>query len=217
MKDIKNLIESKVNTYKVKELIFLKDLNDKSYPKSIFYNTIYSLCAKGKLVRLDKGIYCRPEVTKYGLLGPSEKEIISYFTDNNRGVVIGYRLFNKLNITTQVSNDIEILSNNIKTKKLKIKNIYIYKVDVNFTNDMKKVFECLEVMKHCLSIQELSEQNLFKYFKSIFKNVKYYNEVVYQLEHRYKRNKLLLQVYFFILDMLQRDNRRIKCYEHAFM
>ena len=182
MKDIKNLIESKVNTYKVKELIFLKDLNDKSYPKSIFYNTIYSLCAKGKLVRLDKGIYCRPEVTKYGLLGPSEKEIISYFTDNNKGVVIGYTLYNRLKLTTQVSNNIEI--------------------DANFTNDMKKVFECLEVMKHCLRIQEISEQNLFKYFKNIFKNVKCHNEIVYQLEHRYKRNKILWHVYHMILRIL---------------
>lgn len=202
MKDIKNLIESKVNTYKVKELIFLKDLNDKSYPKSIFYNTIYSLCAKGKLVRLDKGIYCRPEVTKYGLLGPSEKEIISYFTDNNKGVVIGYTLYNRLKLTTQVSNNIEIISNSIKIKKLKIKNIYIYKVDANFTNDMKKVFECLEVMKHCLRIQEISEQNLFKYFKNIFKNVKCHNEIIYQLEHRYKRNKILWHVYHMILRIL---------------
>lgn len=51
-----------------------------------------------------------PKISKYGIIPPSEKEIISAFTENETGTVVGYSLYNQLNLTTQVSKKISVMS-----------------------------------------------------------------------------------------------------------
>ena len=163
------LIEE-INKYKVNELIFINELYESKFKNVLsefaFYKEVERLCTKNLLIKVAKSIYSRPNVTRYGILGPSETDIISKFVDKNRGVVIGYRLYNRLNLTTQVSNNIIVLSNNIKDNTKRINNVFIYKVELKINKKIKSMIEVLNVLENFYSIEDLNLLN----FKSFINN-----------------------------------------------
>ena len=55
----------------------------------------------GKLCKIAKGTYYRPKASKYGVVPPSQKEIVAAFTEQEKGTVVGYSLYNSLKLTTQ--------------------------------------------------------------------------------------------------------------------
>ena len=96
------------------ELIFASKLFNEKLKNQVseesFYQTLGRLCKSGELSRIAKGTYYRPKISKYGIVPPSEKEIISAFTESNSGTVIGYTLYNNLKLTTQLPKKVEVLS-----------------------------------------------------------------------------------------------------------
>ena len=55
---------------------------------------------------------------------PSEKEIIAAFTENDVGMVVGYVLYNKLRLTTQVSKNIQIYTSALDEPKKQFGNVF---------------------------------------------------------------------------------------------
>ncbi len=89
------------------------------------------LVKKGEISRLTKGVFYKPKRTKYGLLRPSEQEIIDLIIRkklNSKGYVTGINVYNKIGLTTQVSNVITISTPNnqrsISLENLEIKISY---------------------------------------------------------------------------------------------
>lgn len=85
------------------------------------------LVEKGEIERFTKGVFYKPKQTKYGLLKPSEQEIIDLIITkklNSKGYVTGINVYNKIGLTTQVSNVITISTPNqqslVKIETLKI-------------------------------------------------------------------------------------------------
>lgn len=75
------------------------------------------LVEAGKIEKLAKGKFYKPEVTVFGKLKPSSNEIIKdLLVENGRtiGYLTGYAIFNKLGLTTQVSNAIQIGRNDFR-------------------------------------------------------------------------------------------------------
>ena len=68
-----------------------------------------------------------------GLDLPSEKEIIAAFTQNDTGMVVGYALYNKLSLTTQVSKNIQIYTSSLDEQKKQIGNVFLQKYDMIFS------------------------------------------------------------------------------------
>lgn len=149
------LIEE-INKYKVNELIFINELYESKFKNVLsefaFYKEVERLCTKNLLIRVAKSIYSRPKVTRYGILGPSEVDLISTFVDKSKGVAIGYRLYNSLNLTTQVSNNVIVLSNSIKDNTKRINNVFIYKVELKINKKVKSMIEVLNVLENFYSI-----------------------------------------------------------------
>ena len=79
------------------------------------------LVASGRIIRLSKGQFYKPEVSQYGPLRPAENQIVKdLLEDDNKiiGYLTGVSAFNKLGLTTQISNTIQIGTNlNRKTMK----------------------------------------------------------------------------------------------------
>lgn len=85
------------------------------------------LVEKGEIRRLTKGVFYKPKRTKYGLLKPSEQEIIDLIIRkklNSKGYVTGINVYNKIGLTTQVSNVITI-STPISQSLTQIENLKI--------------------------------------------------------------------------------------------
>ena len=71
--------------------------------EAAFSQAICRLCKSNEIERISKGIYCRPKKTRFGVVLPSDKEIVDWFTNQGNGIIVGYDLYNSLGITTQVS------------------------------------------------------------------------------------------------------------------
>ena len=97
------VIKTALSNYKENELIHASKLYRKELVNQIseaaFYKTLERMCKSGELVKIAKGTYHLPKVSKYGIVPPSEKEIVSAFTKNGTGTVVGYALYNSLNLT----------------------------------------------------------------------------------------------------------------------
>jgi len=65
----------------------------------------------GKIAKLSKGKYYKPESTPFGDILPSQKQVVKDLLEENGkpvGYLTGYSIYNKLGLTTQVSNTIQI-------------------------------------------------------------------------------------------------------------
>ncbi len=73
----------------------------------------------GKLCKLSKGRYFKPETTVFGNLQPSQEQVVKdLLYENGRviGYLTGYSVYNSLGLTTQVSHTIQIGKNEIRPK-----------------------------------------------------------------------------------------------------
>jgi hypothetical protein len=79
------------------------------------------LVSSEKIVRLSKGQFYKPEITDFGTLRPSEYQVVKDLLEDDQkiiGYLTGVSAFNKLGLTTQISNTIQIGTNfNSKTMK----------------------------------------------------------------------------------------------------
>ena len=55
--------------------------------ETAYYKTLERMCKAGELVKIAKGTYHLPKIGKYGVVPPSETEIIEKFTENEKGTV----------------------------------------------------------------------------------------------------------------------------------
>ena len=85
---IKNALEG----FESNELIIASKLYREKLAGQIseaaYYKTLQRMCEAGELVKIAKGTYHLPKVSKYGIVPPSEKEIVTAFTENETGTVI---------------------------------------------------------------------------------------------------------------------------------
>lgn len=71
-----------------KELIFASKLYAVSFANAVseetYYQTLGRMCKAGSLCRIAKGTYYRPKTSKYGIVPPSQKEIVAAFTEPDK-------------------------------------------------------------------------------------------------------------------------------------
>lgn len=172
------IIRNELNKYHKNEIIFASKLyKEKLYSKNVsetsFYKLLERMHKNKKLEKLSKGIYYFPKETKFGVIPISDEEIISLFTKNNEGMVVGYSLYNKLNLTTQISKKITIYSSNVNNEIKNIRNIEIKNVNTNYSKGYIKIIEMLEVLQNFYEIQDLNYNAFYNYVEDFSK---YYNE-----------------------------------------
>lgn len=75
---------------------------------------------QGRIVKVGKGKYYKPRQTIFGTLQPSREEIVKDLLVKNGktiGYLTGYAIWNKMGLTSQISNLIEIGTNRHRNKK----------------------------------------------------------------------------------------------------
>lgn len=106
---VESLPKGKVFTY----ANFVRDPKQK---ESII-KTLNRMAAAGKITKLAKGRYYKPEDSAFGRLQPSQKEIVKDLLEKDGrliGYLTGYGIYNQLGLTTQVSNTIQIGRNEVR-------------------------------------------------------------------------------------------------------
>ena len=142
------------DTFGVNEPIFSTDIKFGNYSKPWIAKQLSSLCESSKLVRFERGIYYIPVNTPFGksVLNPNKVIERKYIMYNGiaSGFYSGMTALNKLGLTTQMPNTIEICTNNETTKLRNIKvsnqNITLRRSRVRITNENLNVLSFLEIM-----------------------------------------------------------------------
>ena len=156
------------------------------------------LVDKGVIKRARKGYYYKPKVTVFGELKPREEVLLSiYLFEKKKQVayVTGIGLYNRLGLTTQVTNSIRIASFD-KQVKGKVGNVIVKpaKSYVKVTADNIKYLEILDVIKDFNKIPDLNKSIGIVYLKKVlcdFDNLEIKKLVTYGMAYPPKVRALL--------------------------
>lgn len=161
------IISSAIEKIPENELIFASKLYTQKLSsevtESAYYKTLERLCKAGELCKIAKGTYYRPKVGKYGIVPPSQKEIVSAFTEPDKGTVVGYSLYNNLKLTTQVSKTVEVLSSALEQQTKSISNVLLQYCNLVYTPEVKSTISMMEVLQNFGEIQDLNYAQFIKF------------------------------------------------------
>ena len=194
------------------ELIFASKLYDEQLSEAVseeaYYQTLGRMCKAGTLCRIAKGTYYRPKTSKYGIVPPSQNEIIAAFTEHDRGVVVGYSLYNKLKLTTQIPQKVEVFSSQIEQQTKTIGDIRLKFCDLVYNSESKDMIQLLEVLQNFSDIQDMNYQQ----FLSVCQNhvSKYDDNVFEQVNQQLRYQKRTISFLRMILEHYGIKNRLSK-------
>ena len=159
-------IETVIEQEPENKLLEASILYQKSFgtvPEMTYYKTLERMSKQGSLVHLTKGLYYRPKKSRFGTIPISEKEIIGHYTNNGRGIVIGYRLYNQKGLTTQISKRVEVLSSAVTEQKKNIQNVCVTNSGIDLTQETIPVIETMEILQNYKSIEDIRKSALAAY------------------------------------------------------
>lgn len=155
-----------------------------------FYKALERLCKQGILTHLAKSIYYKPKNSRFGVVSISEKDIVSHYTKHKSGLIIGYQLYNKVGLTTQVGKQTEVLSSVLKEQNKKIKNVVVRSIQCELNAKRIAAIETLEILQNYKKIENLCNEALVEYmnnFASIYSD----KETEYVIENiKYKKSTI---------------------------
>ncbi len=135
--------------------------------EAAFYKTLQRMCESGELLKIAKGTYHLPKFSKYGIVPPSEKEIVSAFIENKTGTIIGYSLYNSLNLTTQIPKTVVVVSSSIDSFTKSIRNVIVHQMPVEFSEEIQNMVHALDVLQNFNSIQDINYTAFLNYTEEL--------------------------------------------------
>lgn len=145
-----------------------------------YYKALERMCAKGELDKIAKGIYYKPKKTKYGVIPPSDQDIVDTFINNNQGTVVGYSIYNELGLTTQVPKKIEVLTSRLAGQTKTIRDVSVKYVDLLFTNRNVTMIQAMDVIENYYKIQDKDYCAMMRFFDTFSSQ---YDEVTFEYVH----------------------------------
>ena len=112
--NVTDIVRNKINRLKTGYVFTYEYFNLPVNKVEALKKTLSRLVDSGKIIRLSKGQFYKPEKTEFGVLRPPEYQIVKELLEEENktiGYLTGVSVFNKLGLTTQVSNTIQIGTN----------------------------------------------------------------------------------------------------------
>ena len=154
---------------------FTSDIKYKNYSKPWLYKELNKLCTENRIMRFERGLYYIPEETIFGpsILNPSKVIEKKYIFDGNQviGYYSGITFLNQLRLTTQMSNVIEVYTNNepsnVRDLMVGKQKVLLRKSRTDVNSENVAVLSFLELMNSVPSgfIDDEKQGILVKYIK----------------------------------------------------
>ena len=142
--------------------------------KEAVIKALSRMVASGKIAKLSKGKYYKPENTAFGNLLPTQAQVVKDLLEENgktTGYLTGYSIYNELGLTTQLSNTIQIGKNQIRPAfKRERYTIAFVKQKNNITKDNIPLLQLLDAIRYIKKIPDASIESSCKRFLSIIKD-----------------------------------------------
>jgi hypothetical protein len=133
------------------------------------------MAASGKIAKLSKGKYYKPESTPFGDILPSQKQVVKDLLEENGkpvGYLTGYSIYNKLDLTTQVSNTIQIGKNDIRPNfKRERYTIAFIKQKNTITKESIPLLQILDAIRYIKKIPDSNTRSSCLRFLEIIKGL----------------------------------------------
>lgn len=140
------------------------------FSEQAFYQTLTRLTQKGMLCHLTKGLYYRPRCSRFGVVPLGEQAIVEHYTEGGQGMVVGYRLYYQLGMTTQISKNVDILSNVLQENKKTVSNVKVSRLDLNFDATICNAIATLEILQNYRNIEEINHRQMAEYMREFALN-----------------------------------------------
>lgn len=129
----------------------------------------------GKIAKLSKGKYYKPEDTPFGILQPNQAQVVKDLLEEDGktlGYLTGYSIYNKLGFTTQVSNIIQIGKNQIRPNfKRERYFISFIRQKNTITKENIPLLQILDSIRYIKKIPDATIEASCKRLLSIIKNL----------------------------------------------
>lgn len=171
---VSDLVVNKINRLKTGYVFTYDEFNIPVNKVDALKKTLSRLVAAGKIVRLSKGQFYKPEKTEFGLLQPPEYQIVKDLLEEKNkivGYITGVSIYNKLGLTSQVSNTIQIGTNiDRKSRKRGKYNIRFLRQKNTITKENTYMLQVLDAVRFIKRIPDADVNESCKRIISIFRD-----------------------------------------------
>lgn len=143
--------------------------------KEAVIKTLNRMAASGKIVKLAKGKFYKPETTVFGNLQPNQAQVVKDLLENNgkpMGYLTGYSIYNQLGLTTQVSNTIQIGKKEVRPSfRRGYYTISFIKQKNTITKENIPLLRILDSIRYIKKIPDTNNASACKRLLGIIKNL----------------------------------------------
>lgn len=164
----KKKMEAAINEIPVNTLIQANELYKefaKDTTEAAFYKSLERFCKNEVLVHLTKGIYYKPKKSRFGTVPIQEKDIVSYYISEQEGLTVGYKLYNRIGLTTQIGKQTEVYSNRLAGQRKTVQNVVVKKISCSLNKETIAVIETLEILQNYSKIEDRNNKALVAYME----------------------------------------------------
>jgi len=143
--------------------------------KEAIIKALNRMVASGRLVKLSRGKYYKPETTPFGTLLPNQAQVVKDLLEENRkisGYLTGYSIYNQLGLTTQVSNTIQIGKNETRPSfKRERYTIDFIRQKNTITKENIPLLQILDAIRYIRKIPDSTPETVCKRFLAILQGL----------------------------------------------
>ena len=143
--------------------------------KEAVIKALNRMVVSGKIAKLSKGKYYKPENTPFGNLQPKQAQVVKDLLEDDgkiSGYLTGYSIYNQLGLTTQVSNTIQIGKNEIRPNfKRERCTISFIKQKNTITKENIPLLQILDAIRYIKKIPDATIESSCKRLLAILKSL----------------------------------------------
>jgi len=143
--------------------------------KEAVIKAINRMVLSGRIAKLSKGKYYKPENTPFGNLQPKQAQVVKDLLEDEgkiTGYLTGYSIYNQLGLTTQVSNIIQIGKNEIRPNfKRERYTISFIKQKNTITKENIPLLQILDAIRYIKKIPDATIESTCKRLLAIIKDL----------------------------------------------
>lgn len=143
--------------------------------KEAVIKALNRMAASGRIAKLSKGKYYKPENTPFGNLQPNQAQVVKDLLEENgkiTGYLTGYSIYNQIGLTTQVSNTIQIGKNQIRSSfKRERYTIAFIKQRNTITKENIPLLQLLDAIRYIKKIPDANIEASCKRVLAIIKSL----------------------------------------------
>lgn len=139
------------------------------------------MAASGKIAKLSKGKFYKPENSAFGKLQPNLYQLVKDLLEEDgkiTGYLTGYSVYNQLGLTTQISNIIQIGKNTVRPgfKRGEYKISFVLQKNI-ITKDNIPLLQILDSIRYIKKIPDTTISSACKRLKEIIKDLSKENKI----------------------------------------